>query len=111
MLILYGPQSSTAFCNGPVCAEIQGDWNVDLLKWMGERSFTRFDSTVEGGLAWTDHLAELADSTLFGRTDSWYMGANVPGKKRQLLNYPNSDAYLDHLRACSAAGYDGFVFS
>lgn len=111
LLMLYGPQSSTAFCNGPVCAELQGDWNVELLNWMGEQGHTRMDSTVESAQAWSDHLAMLADSTLFGKADSWYMAANVPGKRRQLLNYPNSDAYLDRLRSCAANGYEGFVFS
>ena len=111
LLILYGPQSSTAFCNGPVCAEIQGDWVVDLLKHMRDERYSRVDCRPETGPQWTKHLAEVAESTLFGRADSWYMAANIPGKRRQLLNYPNSDAYLDHLRACAANGYQGFVFS
>ena len=111
LLFLYGPQSSTAFCNGPVCAELQGEWTVDLLKWMGEHGYTRLDSTPESGVAWTEHLATLADGSLFGKADSWYMAANVPGKKRQLLNYPNSDAYLERLRQCAASNYEGFVFS
>ncbi len=111
MLILYGPQSATAFCNGPVCAEIQGDWVVDLLDHARADGFTRIDAEPGTGPRWTAHLAELADSTLFGKADSWYMGANVPGKRRQLLNYPNSDAYLDHLRRCAELDYDGFAFS
>lgn len=110
LLFLYGPQSSTAFCNGPVCAEIQGDWLVDLLVRLRADGITWVDSEPEKGREWSDHLAMVADSTLFGRADSWYMGANVPGKRRQLLNYPNSDAYLDHLRACAANGYEGFIF-
>ena len=56
----------------------------------------------ETGPAWTAHLAQLADATLFGRTDSWYMGANIPGKPRQLLNYPSSGIYIDRLRDCAA---------
>lgn len=111
MLFLYGPQSSTAFCNGPVCAEIQGDWVVDLLRHMRAEGLTLIESTPEMGPRWSAHLADLAESTLFGKADSWYMGANIPGKRRQLLNYPNSDAYLDHLRHCAADDYAGFVFS
>ena len=110
LLILYGPQSATAFCNGPVCAELQGEWLVDLLNHMRSHGLTRIDSVPEKGPEWTAHLNDLADSTLFGRADSWYMGANIPGKRRQLLNYPNSDAYLDRLRRCADAGYEGFVF-
>ena len=55
-------------------------------------------------------LAQFADATLFGRADSWYMGANIPGKPRQLLNYPSSGTYIQRLRSCAAHGYSGFVF-
>ncbi len=108
LLMLYGPQSATAFCNGPVCAELQGEWVVDLLGHLRADGLTRIEADPDRATAWTAHLAQLADSTLFGRADSWYMGANIPGKRRQLLNYPNSDAYLDRLAACAAAGYEGF---
>ena len=111
MLMLYGPQSAASFCNGPVCAELQGEWLVDLLTKMRSDGDTMVDAEPGTGPAWTAHLAELADSTLFGRADSWYMGANIPGKRRQLLNYPNSDAYLDHLARCADDGWAGFAFA
>ena len=110
LLMLYGPQSATAFCNGPTCAEFQGDWTMRLLKWMRRHSFTTFDTSIEVGEAWSERLAALAEGTLFGKTDSWYMGANIPGKRRQLLNYPDADGYRDQLRECESAGYTGFTF-
>ncbi len=45
MLMLYGPQSTTAFCNGPVCAEIQGDWVAEFLGHLRGRGLTAFEST------------------------------------------------------------------
>lgn len=110
MLFLYGPQSATAFCNGPVCAELQGDWVTDLLVLLRDRGTTVFDVVPETGPTWSAHLAAIADATLLGRTDSWYMAANVPGKPRQLLNYPSPGMYVERLRQCAAEGYDGFVF-
>ncbi len=110
MLFVYGPQSAAAFCNGPVCAELQGDWVAELLQFLRTGGHTTFDVRAETGPAWSRELAQLAAATLFGRADSWYMGANVPGKPRQLLNYPSSSVYIDRLRACAANGYDGFVF-
>ncbi len=110
MLFLYGPQSATAFCNGPVCAEIQGDWVADLLRHLRSSGHTVFDVLPETGPEWSAQLALIADATLLGRTDSWYMAANVPGKRRQLLNYPSPSMYVDRLRHCAADGYDGFVF-
>ena len=110
MLLMYGPQSAASFCNGPVCAELQGDWVTELLGHMRGAGTSTFDVRPAVAEAWTTHLAQLADSTLFGRTDSWYMGANVPGKRRQLLNYPSKSMYIDHLRSCAEQGYAGFVF-
>ena len=111
LLMLYGPQSPTAFCNGPVCAEVQGEWVVELLRHMRDNGLSRVSTDDATAQAWTAHLAELADSTLFGRTDSWYMGANIPGKRRQLLNYPSTDAYFERIDRCAAEGYDGFEFA
>jgi cation diffusion facilitator CzcD-associated flavoprotein CzcO len=111
MLMLYGPQSAAAFCNGPVCAELQGEWAAGLLSFVRSNGHSSFDVRPETGPAWTAELAAIADATLFGRTDSWYMGANIPGKRRQLLNYPSSGAYIERLRVCAERGYEGFVFS
>jgi cyclohexanone monooxygenase len=48
--------------------------------------------------------------TLFPRADSWYMGANVPGKRREMLNWPGGlQLYLAACRESAAAGYQGFV--
>jgi len=110
MLMLYGPQSATAFCNGPTCAEFQGDWTSRLLKWMRAEGYHVFDVSNRMAEAWTKNLSVLANETLFGKTNSWYMGANIPGKRRQLLNYPDADAYRDQLRKCEVDAYSGFEF-
>jgi len=111
LLMLYGPQSTTAFCNGPVCAEIQGDWVTAFLGHLRANDLVAFEPTRESGEVWSEYLAMVADATLFGRTDSWYMAANIPGKRRQLLNLPLSDAYVGRLQQCADAGYDGFVLT
>lgn len=104
MLFLYGPQSATAYCNGPVCAEFQGDWVADLMVRLRDDGHAVFDET---GPAWSEQLAFIAVATLLGRTDSWYMAANVPGEPWQLLNFPSPGMYVDRLRQCTATGYDG----
>jgi cyclohexanone monooxygenase len=109
MLFLYGPQSPASFCNGPTCAELQGDWVVDFLCHLREHGLARFESTTAAEEAWTEHIAELAAMTLFPRADSWYMGANIPGKPRQLLNYPNAYTYMEQCRESAAKGYRGFA--
>lgn len=110
MLMLYGPQSAASFCNGPVCAELQGEWVVDLLAHVRDHGLSRFDSEIDHAHRWSETMARWAEMTLFGKANSWYMGANIPGKRRQLLNMPSSDVYLQTLRDCADAGYEGFIF-
>jgi len=109
LLMLYGPQSPTAFCNGPTCAELQGDWVVDCLRHLRERGLRRIAATPAAGAVWRRHMAELAAGTLLPQAESWYMGANVPGKPRQLLHHLGTQEYLAACRESAAQGYSGFA--
>jgi cyclohexanone monooxygenase len=109
LLIMYGPLSPSGFCNGPTCAELQGEWIVECLAWLRERGLTRIEATAEAETAWVEHAAQRAAGTFFPRAESWYMGANIPGKPRQLLNYAGgAPLYLKKCAECAAAGYEGF---
>jgi cyclohexanone monooxygenase len=110
LLFLYGPQSPSGFCNGPTCAEMQGDWIVDLISAMRTRGVQRFEATTDAEHAWNGHMEELAAMTLFPKADSWYMGANIPGKPRQLLNYPGgTPLYFEMCSRSSDNDYEGFL--
>jgi hypothetical protein len=64
---------------------------------------------VEAEEAWSTHCREVAESTLFTKTDSWYMGANIPGKPRRFLIYLGGVGY--YRQKCdeiAANGYEGF---
>lgn len=111
MMFLYGPQSPAAFCNGPTCAELQGNWVIECLEYLRANDLTRIESTPEAGRSWSADLDRVGAGTLLGKADSWYMSANIPGKRRQLLNYPASDQYLDAIGSNAANGYEGFLLS
>jgi cyclohexanone monooxygenase len=110
LLYLYGPQSPAGFCNGPTCAEVQGDWVIELLLHLAGSGATRVEATAEAEQAWRAQVQVIAGATLFPRADSWYMGANIPGKPREMLNWPGGlQLYLEQCRASADAGYEGFV--
>lgn len=112
ILYVYGPQSPSAFCNGPTCAELEGDWVVECLVNMREKGLTRIEAAPEAEQEWHDHLDTLAAATTFPLANSWYMNANVPGKKRELLAYPGGlPMYLEKCRESAENGYAGFVLS
>jgi cation diffusion facilitator CzcD-associated flavoprotein CzcO len=110
VFFLYGPQSPSGFCNGPTCAEVQGDWVIGLIEYLGQAGITRVEASPEAEAAWTEQVHAIASMTLFPRADSWYMGANVPGKRREMLNWPGGlQLYLAACRESADAGYQGFA--
>jgi cation diffusion facilitator CzcD-associated flavoprotein CzcO len=111
LLMLYGPQSPTAFCNGPTCAETQGEWVVECLSYLRDQGLTRIEATDKAADRWAAHIAEIGAGTLFPQADSWYMGANIPGKRRELLYHPMPQDYLEQCQASADAGYEGFDLS
>ena len=112
LLFVYGPQSPNAFCNGPTCAETQGDWIAQLLDHLRQRNYARVEATVAAEEAWRAQVLELADATLFPRADSWYLGANIPGKPREMLAFSGGlPAYLAKCKESAERGYEGFAIS
>lgn len=111
MFMLYGPQSPTAFWNGPTSAEVQGDWIVDCLAYLRDHQKSRIEATREAAEDWNAHMDEVAADSLLPLAKSWYMGANIPGKHKQLLFHLGVGEYMAHCRDCAANGYSGFQLS
>jgi cation diffusion facilitator CzcD-associated flavoprotein CzcO len=101
---------SSAFCNYPVCAEMLVEWITECIRYMREKGFTRIAPTLQAEDAWVEHTNELAAATLLSGTNSWFWGANIPGKKRTFLLYANTTpAYRQKCAEVAAKGYEGFL--
>ena len=109
--MLYGPQSPTAFWNGPTSAEVQGDWVVECLTYLRANGMTRIEATAAAAEDWNEHMNEVAAGSLLPLAKSWYMGANIPGKHQQLLFHIGVSEYMDYCRESAANGYSGFELS
>ncbi|MBK9427944.1 MAG: NAD(P)/FAD-dependent oxidoreductase [Gammaproteobacteria bacterium] len=109
MFMLVGPHNGATFCNIPRCIEQNVEWVTDLVKHMQNHQYKRCEATRDAELAWTDHVYETAAGSLFTKADSWFMGANTPGKKRTFLLYaggaPNYRKKCDEV---AANNYEGF---
>ncbi|MEK7786151.1 MAG: cyclopentanone 1,2-monooxygenase, partial [Chloroflexota bacterium] len=95
----------------PTSAEIQGDWICDFLVWMRSKGLDLFDADPQAEASWTEMVAQVGAMTLFPEADSWYMGANIPGKKRQLINFPSVSGYAAFCGEVALDGYRGFTAS
>ena len=109
MFFLYGAQGPTAFSNGPTCVEVQGDWIFGAIKKMKDENVKSIEATRESEEEWRRKVTELSDKTLFPGTNSWYMGANIPGKPREQLNYAGGfPLYQKELKATLDENFKGF---
>ncbi len=103
---------SAALCNMTTCLQQQTEWITDCLCHMRETGATVMEPTAEGEEAWVRHHDETAAATLFSKTNSWYNGANVPGKPRRVLSYTGGvGTYRRKCREIAEAGYSGFAMT
>ncbi|KAK5117570.1 hypothetical protein LTR62_004992 [Meristemomyces frigidus] len=83
----YGPQSPTAYANGPTIVEKQDEWIVAALKKLREQSKTRLNANEDAEQEWKKTINSLHAMSLRDKVEGWYMGTNIPGKPREALNY------------------------
>lgn len=67
----YGPQSPTAFSNGPSCVEPQCDWIIQVLSQMKTKGQTRINATRDAELEWKKTINSISEATLVHHVDSW----------------------------------------
>lgn len=85
--MIYGPQAPTSLTNGPPFIEMQCEWVLDVLLKQQAEGIEAVSPKKASAEAWRQHALDIADTTLLVETNSWYMGANVEGKKREMLIY------------------------
>ncbi|OXA45122.1 baeyer-Villiger monooxygenase [Folsomia candida] len=111
MFLLYGPQAPTAFSNGPTCIEIQADWMIDLMVDMRSKKRARVEADKQAEDVWVAMVRHVWEISLFRKAESWYQGANIPGKRREPLNFAGGiPAYRKTLNECRDEGYRGLHF-
>jgi cation diffusion facilitator CzcD-associated flavoprotein CzcO len=66
----YGPQAPTALCNGPSCAELQGDWIVNALQYMKDHNISTFNASKERAEKWADLCSTIANTSLLPKAKS-----------------------------------------
>lgn len=112
MFMVYGPQAPTAFATGPCCAEAQGAWIGQCLVHLRDQNLKSINPLPEAEEEWRTHVNEVAKEGLFADTESWYFGANIPGKPREALNYmAGMQAYKKRCWDSANNGYQGFVLA
>jgi cyclohexanone monooxygenase len=87
------------------------DFVLDSLIYMRNHELKLIEPQIESENKWVEHVQSVANQTLFPRANSWYMGANIPGKPRLFMPYIGGVG--QYRRICEEVvtkGYDGFKF-
>ena len=109
---LVGPHNGSTFCNIPRCIEQNVEWVTECIKYMSDNGFSKIETEKKAEEEWTQHVYEVAKPSLLMKTDSWFVGANIPGKKRNFLMYAGgSPTYRAKCEEIVKNGYEGFKLS
>jgi cation diffusion facilitator CzcD-associated flavoprotein CzcO len=110
LFAITGPGSPSVLSNMIVSIEQHVDWIADCLVYLRERGLGGIEASVEAEDEWVAHVNEVGHATLYPLANSWYMGANVPGKPRIFMPYVGGvGAYRQKCDDVAAKGYEGFT--
>ena len=108
--LVTGPGSPSVLSNMMLSIEQHVDWIADCLHYLGDRQLGLIEATKEAEGDWVAHVNEVAATTLYPLANSWYMGANVPGKPRVFTPYIGGvPVYREKIERVAANGYEGFA--
>ena len=112
LFTVTGPGSPSVLANMVVCIEQHVEWIGACLAFLRDHGYTMIEPTPEAQKEWMEHVDTVADGTMMTvpSCNSWYVGANIPGKPRVFLPYVGGlNNYIAKCDASAEAGYAGFA--
>ncbi len=106
---ITGPGSPSVLANMIVAIEQHVDWIADCLSYLRENSLHSIEANEESERQWVKLVNRIADQTLFpSGCNSWYTGANIPGKRRVFMPYLGFPSYVEKCNEVAANSYSSF---
>ncbi|MFL0275629.1 flavin-containing monooxygenase [Mycobacterium sp. SMC-19] len=109
LFLVSGPGAPAVLANMVLHAEAHINWICDAIDYLDKHGYAAIEATADAVDTWIADCNQRADATLFPQANSWYVGANVPGKPRVFMLFIGGFAtYLDICAEVAGAGYKGF---
>ena len=109
LFTITGPGSPSVLTNMLPSIEQHVNWIADCIEYLRRNGIASIDPTREAEDEWVAHVNEVAGGTLLLTCNSWYLGANVPGKPRVFMPYLGFPPYVEKCNEVAAKGYEGFA--
>jgi cyclohexanone monooxygenase len=111
MFIITGPGSPSVLTSMLGSIHQHVTWTGDCLAYLRTHAIASIEATAEAADGWVGHVNSVADQTLYPTCNSWYLGANIPGKTRVFMPLIGFPSYAEKCAKVAANGYEGFVLA
>jgi cyclohexanone monooxygenase len=111
MFMVSGPGSPSVLTNMIMSIEQHVEWIADCIAHMTRNDLSVIETTEQSQSEWVAFVNAVADKTLYPSCNSWYLGANVPGKPRVFMPLIGFPTYIDKCNEVVRNGYEGFVLA
>ena len=110
LFMITGPGSPSVLSNMPMSIEQHIDWIANFLQYIRKHNIKSVEAGVDAEAAWVAHVNEVAEPTMYMLANSWYLGANIPGKPRVFMPYVGGlGNYRKKCNEVADTGYKGFI--
>jgi len=107
---LVGPGSTSAFTSVITAIEHHIDWIAECIGWLAAHGRQTLEASADAEAQWVARVNQIAEQTVYPHCNSWYLGANIPGKPRIFMPLAGGfPAYAERCAAVARDGYAGFV--
>jgi len=112
MFTITGPGSPSVLSNMPVSIEQHVEWIADCIDHVQKNGIAVIEAKADAEEQWTTHVFEVANASLMVTANSWYIGANIPGKPRVFMPYLGGvGPYRQKCSEIAQKGYEGFALA
>jgi cation diffusion facilitator CzcD-associated flavoprotein CzcO len=108
---IAGPGSPSVLTNMVVSIEQQVNWITDCIGYLDDHGSALIEATQAAEDEWVAHVNEVANYFFYPSCNSWYLGANIPGKPRVFMPLPGLPPYIETCNTVAANDYEGFTIS
>ena len=109
MFTVSGPGSPSVLTNMIPSIEQHVEWIARCLEDLRERNAATIEPEPDAEDYWVDYVNAVADLTLYPTCNSWYLGANIPGKTRVFMPLPGFPPYVEVCEDVASDSYRGFA--
>ena len=112
MFMITGPGSPSVLSNKTVSIEHHQEWISDFPDYMRRHHIEVAEADADAESTWVSHVNKVAESTMYMLADSWYLGANIPGKPRVFMPYAGGvGTYRKKCNEVVDNDYEGFILN